>query len=313
MNPFFCTLYNCKSKNKLQKYLYIQDKNNFKKLGITLKKDPLQLYSPFKQKGRELFKCSSLISRLHKRLLKLFNMPNPSYLKSGIKKESNITNVKFHNGSNFFLLIDIKSFYPSITKSKIKTQLIRTYKQSVDVAEYISNLVTVPQEKGLGDRALVTGSPLSQYFAYVINKKMFDELDSISKENNITFSVYVDDITFSSKQIITYSFHTKVYSIIKKYGYQVHNGKVYRGKIGNKSKITGIQITKYGFRLLDKHKCYIRDITHSKDCKKQIKRLLGLVNYAIQVNPRYRRYMSKINKSPIELSSPPSTAKKHSL
>lgn len=296
MNPYLCTLYNCKSKNKLQQYLFIQQKDNFKSLGKTLKESPLDLYVPFKQKGRELFKCSPLIVRFHKRLLKLFDMPKPPYLKSGVKKESNITNVKYHKGGNFFLLIDIKSFYPSITKSRIKTQLIRTYNQSVDVAEYISNMVTVPQEKGLGDRALVTGSPLSQYFAYMINKKMFDELNYISNKENIKFSVYVDDITFSSKTVITYKFHTKVYSIIKKYGYQVHKGKIYRGKVGTKAKITGVQITKYGFRLLEKHRGYIKEIIKSRNCIKNEKRLLGLVNYAIQVNPKYRRYMSKLER-----------------
>jgi len=229
--------------------------------------------------------------------MRLFNIEQSSYLKSGVKKESHITNAKEHQNSNFFLLIDIKSFYPSITKSKIKKQLILTYKQSKDVAEFISNLVTVPQEKALGKRALVTGSPLSQWFAYMINKKMFDELNKVSKEENITFSVYVDDITFSSKTIITYKFYTKVYNIISKYGYRIHQGKMYRGKLGNKTKITGIQFTKYGFRLLDKHKVKIRKILKSKNCSSQIKSLLGLVNFSIQVNPKYSKYKYLIEKS----------------
>ncbi len=46
-------------------------------------------------------------------------------LKSGIKKESHITNALAHKNSNFFLLVDIKGFYPSTTKPKIKKQLKR--------------------------------------------------------------------------------------------------------------------------------------------------------------------------------------------
>ena len=34
---------------------------------------------------------------------------------------------------------------------------------------------------------------------------------------------------------------------------------MYRGKLGVKTKVTGIQFTKYGFRLLDKHKRKIRN------------------------------------------------------
>jgi len=46
-----------------------------------------------------------------------------------------------------------------------------TYGQSSNVAEFISNAITVPQKKANDKRALVTGSVLSQYFAYVINKR----------------------------------------------------------------------------------------------------------------------------------------------
>lgn len=296
MNPYSCRLYNCKSLNKLQEYLYIQKKSNFQNIINALKVEPLKFYRPFKLDNRELFQCSPAIIKWHKILIKLFDIEKSTYLKSGVKKQSNITNAKLHKDGKFFLLVDIKSFYPSITKSKIKNQLIRTYKQSSNVAEVISNLVTVPQEKSQGKRALVTGSPLSQYFAYVINKKMFDELYGVANDNNIIFSVYVDDITFSSTEIISYKFHTKVYSIMKKYGYEVHNGKVYRGKVSNKSNITGIHITKYGFRLLNKHKEKIREIINSGDCKNKKETLLGLVNYAIQVNPKYSKYMYRIKK-----------------
>ena len=298
MNPYHCTLYGVKSLNKLQTFLNIQQKKHFKTLSSNLSSNPMGYYSTFINKDtRVIFKCSKPITKHHKNLVKLFNVKKASYLKSGVKKESHITNAKEHQDSNFFLLVDIKGFYPSITKSKIENRLILDYKQSKDVAKFISTLVTVPQEKALGKRALVTGSPLSQWFAYVINKKMFDELYKVSQEEDIVFSVYVDDITFSSKKIVTYKFYNKVYSIITKYGYRIHQGKMFRGKLGKHTKITGIQFTKYGFRLLEKHKKKIRNILKSKDCDNQIKSLLGLVNFAVQVNPSYSKYKYLIEKN----------------
>ncbi len=299
MNSYLCTLYNCKSLNNLQKYLCILDKVYFKKLSHNLKEKPHKFFTSFKKQDRELFKCSLEVKKLHKRLIKLFKIENSNYLKSGVKKESHLTNVKHHQGSNFYLTIDIKKFYPSITKSKIKNQLIVTYSQSSKVAEFISNLVTVSQEQSFGKRALVTGSPASQYFAYVINKRMFDEINKVAKEENIKFSLYVDDMTFSSKTIISHRFHTKIYSILTKYGYSTHtNGKKknYRGKIGNKTKITGVQLTKYGLRLLDKHKIKIRNLIQNSGCINNNKSLIGLVHYAIQVNSKYSKYMYMINK-----------------
>lgn len=294
MNPYSCTLYNCKSLNKLKSYLNIEDDKYFKSLKTDLSENPFKFFRKFEKNERELFRCNTKITQIHERLIKLFNIEKSEYLKSGVKKESHITNALAHKDSNFFLLVDIKGFYPSTTKSKIKKQLIMTYQQSSNVAEFISNAVTVPQKKANDNRALVTGSVLSQYFAYVINKKMFDELYKLSKLNDVIFTVYVDDISFSSKKILTYKFHQQVYNIIKKYGYIIHNGKVYRGKINNKSKITGIHITKYGFTLLKKHKEKIKELKDKTDIKSK-KSLLGMLNFAIQVNPKYRRYKKLFN------------------
>ncbi|MFX4282728.1 hypothetical protein ACOL3J_10670 [Aliarcobacter butzleri] len=294
MNPHSCTLYNCKSLNKLKSYLNIEDDKYFKSLKTNLSENPFKFFKKFEKDKRELFICNIKITQIHERLIKLFNIEKSEYLKSGIKKESHITNAFAHKDSNFFLLVDIKSFYPSTTKSKIKKELIMTYRQSSNVAEFISNAITVPQKKANDKRALVTGSVLSQYFAYVINKRMFDELYEISKLNDVVFTVYVDDISFSSKKILTYKFHQKIYNIIKKYGYIINNGKVYRGKINSKSKITGIHITKYGFRLLEKHKNTIEKLKHKFD-EQSKKSLLGMLNYAIQVNPKYRRYKKLFN------------------
>ncbi|MFW2378794.1 hypothetical protein ACN4FU_00435 [Aliarcobacter butzleri] len=294
MNPYSCTLYNCKSLNKLKSYLNIEDDKYFKSLKTDLSENSFKFFRKFEKNERELFRCNTKITQIHERLIKLFNIEKSEYLKSGVKKESHITNALAHKDSNFFLLVDIKGFYPSTTKSKIKKQLITTYQQSSNVAEFISNAVTVPQKKANDNRALVTGSVLSQYFAYVINKKMFDELYELSKLNDVIFTVYVDDISFSSKKVLTYKFHQQVYNIIKRYGYTVHNGKVYRGKINNKSKITGVHITKYGFRLLKKHKEKIKELKNKTDIKSK-KSLLGMLNFAIQVNPKYRRYKKLFN------------------
>lgn len=290
MEQYNCTLYNCKSLKKLQAYLCIRDNTYFNVLKSELNNNPFSFFKKFEKNGRELFICNRKVTQIHRRLIKLFNIEISEYLKSGVKKESHITNALAHKDSNFFLLVDIKGFYPSTTKSKIKKQLILTYKQSSNVAEFISNAVTVPQTKANGKRALVTGSVLSQYFAYVINKIMFDELYFLSNQEGVTFSVYVDDITFSSKKVLTYKFHQKVYNVVKKYGYTIHNGKVYRGKINTKSKVTGVHITKYGFRLLDKHRTKIKELRKKNDLQSQ-KSLMGLLNYAVQVNSKYRRYM----------------------
>jgi len=165
------------------------------------------------------------------------------------------------------------------------------YKLSKNVALFIANLVTIKQKKSHDKRALVTGSPISQHLAYICNKKMFDEIFIESKKYHINFSLFVDDLAFSSKTIIPFTFQKRIYNIIKKYKYTISNQKSYRGKIGEHANITGVKITKNGLRILDKHAL---KISSTNDPLK----LKGLLGYALQVNkPFYQKlYSNEIKK-----------------
>jgi len=301
-NPYNCTLFNCKSLNKLSKLLCIDTMDEFNSLANKLDTNPMQFYSSFYNKNKRLvFSIKDRqINNLHKRLIKLFNVNIPTYLKGGIKKQSNITNAKFHQNNKHFLLLDIKGFYPSVTKSKIETQLMRTYQMSKDVARFISLLITIPQvnKKGQTVRALVTGSPLSTFFAFAINKKMFDELDKLSKTYAITYTVFVDDISFSSKATIPYKFNKIVNRIITKFNYQIHQGKLYRGKISDKTIITGVRKSKYGLRLKVEHKEKITNLLKKDSITtKEKDTLIGLIGYAQQINPKYSKLIHLIKES----------------
>lgn len=234
----------------------------------------------------------------------------PIYLKSGIKGMSYIKNVEVHSKNNFFLLIDIKNFYPSITKSKIKSSLIKQYNQSSDVAEFLSNAITVKQIN-FQQRALPIGSPLSQNMAYFINKYMFDELYELANSYDITMSVYVDDISFSSKTTIPFKFLNKVIYLIKKNGYDIATNKLYYGKLKSKNNdcnskrrldITGVQLTKYGAFLTASRNQKIkkkRDLiklkcSNGQSYVKELNSIISSIYQAILLNQKYRRYMKLI-------------------
>lgn len=259
--------------------------------------------------NREYFKCLPKTEYIHKRLKKLFdNLIKEDYLKSGIKKQSYISNAKTHLKNNYFFLIDITNFFPSITKKYIKKELILTYKQSNDVAEFISNALTAPQKKANNQRALVTGSPISQYFSYVINKKMFDELEILAKNYGVKFSLYVDDISFSSNKIISHNFLQKVFYIIKSNGYEISKNKpdkkkFYRGKIGINSIITGIVMSKDGIFIpksreerIENQIEELKNIdSSSDDFKKSYDKTISSIQQAIVVNGIYKKYLLRLN------------------
>lgn len=293
---------NIKSKKKLSELLFISYPKEFKYLEYLYKNKPEECFISFTQDGRELFKLKPNTKKIHQRLHKLMSKEAlPPYIKSGRKKHSYLTNAFEHKEAKNFFFVDIKSFYPSITFDKIKRNLIIDYNQSSDVATFISNLLTVKQHKSNGLRALVTGSPLSQSFSFLINKPMFDKLHNLANKHNITMSVYVDDISFSTKATIPFKFIHSVHSILKSHGYDLSKGKgkYYRGTEGNNAEVTGIKITKYGFFITDKRKDKIRKkIKELKEnpTPKLFESLISSIVQAKLVNNKYNKYERLLKK-----------------
>ena len=75
---------------------------------------------------------------------------------------------------------------------------------------------------------------------------MFDELQSLSDKNNVTMTVYVDDVIFSSEHKISSEFRQSVLSLIKKYNYQVSRKKVKGYSKTYPKLVTGVIINSEG-------------------------------------------------------------------
>lgn len=240
-------LYNYKSIKKLSNFLGFKEKPEFnafiKEIKFNSKKF-YKIYTLKNKKNRKVFECNALIRKIHIKLGNCFlKLDTPEYLFSGVKKKSYIHNAKRHRNSNSFYIIDISKFYPSITKEKIYNSLISSFVQSHNVADAISDIITIEHES---QRFLVTGSPLSQIVAYFINKPMFDKIQKVSKKYDILFSVYVDDLTFSSKKKISSKFKYEIQNIIEYYGYRYSTEKIQSTMLHERTKnnpvITGVAI-----------------------------------------------------------------------
>lgn len=302
-------LFNCKSEKFLAKLLKIQYPSDYKNYKAGLKNNPLEFYKYWKKltngKEREFFECKPHIKQIHKRLrFFIEKMDFPEYLYSGRKGRSYLDNAFSHERGKFYYLIDIKSFYPSITADKIKTLLMRDFSQSNDVAEFISLAVTVPQNNNGEVRALATGSPLSQVFAFFINKKMFDTINELSSVYGVKFTLYVDDLSFSSKATIPYEFVKKVFGTIKSHGYTVHPSKVQYGRRSGKPEITGVRFDKNGIFITAKREEKIKNLICSilqkiyagERIDKELKSLNASIEQACLVNPIYKEYFKPSGK-----------------
>ena len=206
---------------------------------------------------KELNKIQCLIHKLLKNHINF-----PVYFFGGIKKKSSIKNAKEHKGKKYHFVTDIKNCFPSISNKMIYTS-IKNLGLSADICRIITQLTTV-------DGHLPQGTPTSMILNNLNMLGLGEDLDNFCKMNHIVFTIYVDDIAFSSQ----YDFRNKTLEIIEII--KSHNFKISRKKTiykENKIKITGATVRQNTIKpTSDQIHNY-----HKKSTKTQ--RKIGLQNY----------------------------------
>lgn len=154
----------------------------------------------------------------------------PDNIHGGIKKRSNITNAKPHQGKKYILTTDLQDFYPSIKANRV-------YRAFCDLgfntqfAYYITRLTTWKGE-------LPQGTPTSTHISNIVFLETDYKLIELCKNNDITYTRYIDDLTFSSQT----DFHDKIsdiLNIITQSGLKLSRRKTfYKGS----QTITGINV-----------------------------------------------------------------------
>jgi RNA-directed DNA polymerase len=126
--------------------------------------------------------------RIQKNILLKLHMPDYAY--GAVKGRDNVSNAKKHQGKKYKFTTDLKDFFPSITNKSVYEMFVGE-KFSHEVASLLTKLTTY---KG----KIPQGAPTSSTLANLVFRKTGDILDNFSKENGLTFTSFVDDMTFSS-------------------------------------------------------------------------------------------------------------------
>lgn len=311
INPINSNLYKQKSKKYLIKILHISNKNFLNQKYVSRQISPFILDTP---KPRLIEAPSKELKNIQKEIKKeLDKALIPNNIFSGVKGKSYIQNAKFHEGNNYLYKIDLKSFFLYINRNTVYNFFINIFKTSPDIAEILTNLLTVDLSKCsiqdmtsvnlfLTDKKinttnhLISGSPASPILSYMVNYEMFDALQLFCDKNSIKMSVYIDDITFTSSNKISYKTKEIIKSIIQKHMYKVSNIKVKYYTKKYPKLVTGTIISSDG-ELKIKNALSLKiknEWTYFKNNPQDLKskkRLLGLISAAHQVEPQKYEYI----------------------
>lgn len=198
-------LYRLRNKQKLAELLGLP-KNYFRTIH-TYK------YSEFFQdkpdgSKRKINNPEDNLKKIQKKIFKLLNrIEKPEWVISGRKGKSYVDNAKMHQSNNNICTIDIEKFYDSTREIYVYNFFKNTLNTSTNIATILTSLLTY-------EGRIPTGTPTSQLIAFLAYKDIFTKIYEICKEYDITYSLYVDDITLSSNKIINKNIKYKINSLL---------------------------------------------------------------------------------------------------
>lgn len=203
-----------------------------------------EYYKPFDRltnggkKTRQVFRIGNEALHILKKINRLLmdEVDHPGYFHGGMKGKTIRSNAANHAAMPCVIKLDIKNFYPSITRDMIVAALEADAGIGPDAASMVANLGTYK------DR-LMTGSPCSTILSCLVIRRATDRVNGLVKQRGGRFSVYVDDITISGgahlKQI-----EAECVRYIEETGVEVHKKKRIRTCGTGFSKIvTGVDVS----------------------------------------------------------------------
>lgn len=190
--------------------------------------------NPSNKKERKIYAPKPEIKRIQKRFQGLLSrISTPQYLFSGKKGICYIDNTKYHQMSTYAVTVDIRDFYTSVRKEYVFKFFRYRLKIAEDVAWFLADITTY-------NNFLPTGSPASQLLAFWAYKETFDRIENLAKNYNAKFSLFVDDMSFSSTKPLVRAFPFLVQTELKKVGLEINKKKTER--YGKKSTQTRYRV-----------------------------------------------------------------------
>jgi hypothetical protein len=163
---------------------------------------------------RVIYRPNKSLKAIQKRLYLLLSLlPRPDYLFSA-KRRSWVSNAGLHAPSPYLAKMDIRRFFEA-SNPKYVTRFFQTTLGISDApARLLTSLVTV-------NGRLPRGAPTSSILAYWAYQGMFDTVDHLAKQNQLRFSLFVDDMVFSGDRWIGGAFYKQVQAIVRRYGHSL--------------------------------------------------------------------------------------------
>lgn len=284
-------------------------------------KDHYYRYQIPKRKGgfRNIAAPKTALKEAQKKILEeiLYNITVSNSSHGFLKGKSVVSGAKQHNNAPDLLInIDLENFFPSISFERVRG-LFKSFGYSGYISSMLSMICTYCERMAIevkdkiryvkvSDRILPQGSPASPMITNIICIKLDKRLEALCEKNDITYSRYADDISFSYKgnikDINISRFIGLVSKIVKEEGFNINKSKTKFLKKHNSQRITGIVVNNDEVGIPKKWIRVLRSVIYNGNKTinsgetlsiEHINKLKGMISWVKNVNEK--RYEKIIN------------------
>ena len=160
------------------------------------------------------------------------------YAHGFVRNRSTVTAAKMHTGKNAILKMDIKDFFPSISKQRVLHTLMKEGIEK-ETADNISETCTL-------NNYLPQGAPTSPFLANLVAKQMDYRLAGLCKSWEPNFKIhytrYADDLIFSSSLRKLNHIIPAAVRVIEQEGFKVNHAKTKVLRNSNRQKVLGLVV-----------------------------------------------------------------------
>lgn len=229
--------------------------------------------NPKFKRGKQLFrtlnpsfdKLKLVQSKIQKDIISKIELPDYAY--GAVKGRDNVKNALKHRGKKYNFTTDLSNYFPSITNKQVFEMFISN-DFSPTIARILTKLTTY---KG----KLPQGAPTSPTISNLVFVNTGLKLQIISNQNSLTFTTFIDDLTFSSKTDFKELIPT-ILNVILKDNFIISHQKTFYKTY--RPTVTGVIVTNNYLFLTEKFKTKLSNLEGKTE-----EQILGLKNYAKKI------------------------------
>jgi len=201
------------------------------------------------------------------------------------KNSSTLDNALPHKGTTTILSLDLKDFFPSITRKQIYN-IFKTLGYNSNISTLLTNICTFVN-------ALPQGSPCSPKLANLVTWRLDLRIQGYVGKRGINYTRYADDLTFSGlRPAKVVKILPMVKSIIKNENFEINNAKTRIAGPSRAKTVTGLVISGdqigIGKKKYKKLRSKIHHLTlaNEQENKKLLYEVCGWISYLNSVDQK---------------------------